>query len=407
MGKKRGESESQFPYSLPTTKFFEFRWGQRTNLYVSFSPVIPPPDFVSKTFLGDITFLLRSIREPDNSSKSTMVSTSSKAVKVAPKMVGAGLENAATGLGMSERKRAASMSPPKPRISSNLDGRRGRLGRTVRNESDFAAGATRGSNQPPTARKKTRSGAKEASGATAAPDGGSGHGDKIPKSHVGHSSRVRANSPGRTPVIRLSTSCRRADSDESGGDGSSKCKETGGAQDIIFHNTDDDEEEDEDDDEDDRLEDPDEEEDAKLTLLRWEMNPFGTSHVLGGDRGIGVRMHDCPGPSGQEDTRGGRSRGHGGHLPWGCGIRPRRRDSGVRAERCKGPGLPCRHEWRRGLHPAASRAANGPRDLARGPNRQQDCGGKWLFCSAGSLFCYLSCQLLVTFCQFVLGRTFW
>jgi hypothetical protein len=34
-------------------------------------------------------------------------------------------------------------------------------------------------------------------------------------------------------------------------------------------------------------------------------------------------------------------------------------------------------------------------------------GGKWLFCSAGSLFCYLSCQLLVTFCQFVLGRTFW
>ena len=33
--------------------------------------------------------------------------------------------------------------------------------------------------------------------------------------------------------------------------------------------------------------------------------------------------------------------------------------------------------------------------------------GKWLFCSAGSLFCYLSCQLLVTFCQFVWGRTFW
>ncbi len=33
--------------------------------------------------------------------------------------------------------------------------------------------------------------------------------------------------------------------------------------------------------------------------------------------------------------------------------------------------------------------------------------GKWLFCSAGSLFCNLSCQLLVTFCQFVWGRTFW
>jgi hypothetical protein len=70
----------------------------------------------------------------------------------------------------------------------------------------------------------------------------------------------------------LSTSCRRADSDESVGDESSKCKEAGGAQDIIFHNTNDDEEEDEDDDEDDGLEDPDEEEDAELTLLRREMD---------------------------------------------------------------------------------------------------------------------------------------
>jgi len=67
-GGKRGGSESQFPYLLPTTKFFEFRWGQRRSLYVLFSAVIPPPDFVSKTFLGDITFLLRSIREPANSS---------------------------------------------------------------------------------------------------------------------------------------------------------------------------------------------------------------------------------------------------------------------------------------------------------------------------------------------------
>ena len=222
-GAEKGGNENQFPYSLPTTKFFKFRWGKRRNWYVSFSPVTPPLDFVSKTFLGDITFSPRSIREPDNSSQTAMVSTSSKAVKVAPKMVGAGLENAATGSGMSERKRAASMSPPKPRISSNLDGRRGRLGRAARNESDVAAGATKGADQTPTAGKKTRSGAKEASGATTAPDDG----DKIPKGHVGRSSKV--------PAIMLPTSRLRADSEESGGDGSSKCKEAGGAQDIIVH----------------------------------------------------------------------------------------------------------------------------------------------------------------------------
>ena len=113
------------------------------------------------------------------------------------------------------------------------------------------AGATRVSDQPPTAGKKTRSGAQEASGATTAPDGVSKHGDKIPKSHVGCSGRVRATSPVHTRAIRLSTSCRRADSDELRGDGSSKCKEAVGAQDIISHNTDNDEEEDEDDNEDD------------------------------------------------------------------------------------------------------------------------------------------------------------
>jgi len=68
-GAEKGGNENQFPYSLPTTKFFEFRWGQRRNWCVSFSPVTPPPDFVSKTFLGDITFSPRSIREPDNSSQ--------------------------------------------------------------------------------------------------------------------------------------------------------------------------------------------------------------------------------------------------------------------------------------------------------------------------------------------------
>ena len=68
-GAEKGGNENQFPYSLPTTKFFKFRWGKRRNWYVSFSPVIPLSDFVSKTFLGDITFSPRSIREPDNSSQ--------------------------------------------------------------------------------------------------------------------------------------------------------------------------------------------------------------------------------------------------------------------------------------------------------------------------------------------------
>ena len=177
-----------------------------------------------------------------------MVSTSSKTAKVAPRMVGAGLEDAATGSGMSEKKRAASMSPPKLKVSSNFDGRRGRLGRAVRNESDVAAGATKVSAPSPAAGKKTRGGATGASAAT------------------GRSGKVKANSPGRTRTSR-----RRADSDDSGGDVSSKGKEAGGAQDIIFHNPDDDEEEEEDDDDEDGLEDSDEEE-SELALLHREMN---------------------------------------------------------------------------------------------------------------------------------------
>ena len=69
----------------------------------------------------------------------------------------------------------------------------------------------------------------------------------------------------------LPTSRLRANSEESGGDGSSKCKEAGGAQDTISHNPDDNEEE-EDDDEDDGLEDVDEEDDAELILLRRAMD---------------------------------------------------------------------------------------------------------------------------------------
>ena len=101
-------------------------------------------------------------------------------------MVGAGLENAATGSGMSEKKRAASMSPPKLRVSSNFDGRRGNRA-------------------------------------------------------VGRSGKAQAISPGRTRM-----SCLRAASDNSGGDVFIKGKEAGGAQDFIFHNPNDDKEEEED-----------------------------------------------------------------------------------------------------------------------------------------------------------------
>ncbi len=71
----------------------------------------------------------------------------------------------------------------------------------------------------------------------------------------------------------MSTSRHRANSEESVGDASSKCKEAGGAQDSIFLNTNDDEEGDKEDDEADEIEvDADKEEDAELTLPRQEMD---------------------------------------------------------------------------------------------------------------------------------------
>ena len=55
-GAEKGGNKNQLPYSLPTTKFFEFRWGQRRNWYVSFSPIIPPPDLFAKPFSGTSLF---------------------------------------------------------------------------------------------------------------------------------------------------------------------------------------------------------------------------------------------------------------------------------------------------------------------------------------------------------------
>jgi hypothetical protein len=151
-----------------------------------------------------------------------------------------------------------SVSPPKLRISSNLDGRRSVLNRKVRNEPDVAAGATGASNQPPTLRKKTRSvskAANEASEPVNAPGGISGRGGKIPKSPVGRSGKMRATSPIRTRDQRWANSDESVNLYESGRDVSKKCKEAGGAQDNIFLNASDNEENDEEDDEAEEMED--------------------------------------------------------------------------------------------------------------------------------------------------------
>ena len=85
--------------------------------------MLSPFRFCQQKVSRDIIFLQEASMNKPIQVKSTMVSTSLKALKVAPKtkMVGAGLENAATGSGMSERKKAASMLPPKPRTQTSTD----------------------------------------------------------------------------------------------------------------------------------------------------------------------------------------------------------------------------------------------------------------------------------------------
>ena len=175
-----------------------------------------------------------------------------------------------------------SLSPPKPRISSNLDGRRSGPGHAVRNEPDVAAGATSASDKPPATGKKTQSrvkAANEASRATNVPDGVSGCGGKTPTSLAGQSMTSGATSPIRTRSrppghsnVKLSTSRRRADSDELVGDASIKCKEARGARNSIIHNEEDNKADEESEVEDNCDEDPDDEDDAELALLRWEMD---------------------------------------------------------------------------------------------------------------------------------------
>jgi hypothetical protein len=84
-----------------------------------------------------------------------MVSTSLDKRNIHPAIVGAGPGSAAKGLGTRFGKRAASLSRPKPRISSNFDGHGRGSTRGFQNEPNTIAGAKS---------KKNRSAAKAANG---------------------------------------------------------------------------------------------------------------------------------------------------------------------------------------------------------------------------------------------------
>ena len=146
----------------------------------------PPFGFASQKVYRDITFSPRSISKQANSSKTTMAATSLNEGNVVPTLVGARVENAAKGSGMSRGKRAASQSPTKPGISANLNGRQRGPDHSVQNGPGVVAAATRVLGKPHAIEKKTQSGgnaANEASGAMSL------------KSPVGRLVTVRADTP--------------------------------------------------------------------------------------------------------------------------------------------------------------------------------------------------------------------
>jgi hypothetical protein len=171
---------------------------------------------------------------------------------VVPTLVGARVENAAKGAGMSGGKRAASQSSTKSRISANLDERQRGPGRLVRNGPGVVAAATRVSCKPHAIGKMTRSGGKAANEVSGA---------------------MSLNCPvGRLVTVRADTPVRaRNASDELLDYVPSKCKEAGGVQDNFIHEDNEDEDEDNEDNADNADED-DDEEDIELTLLRREMD---------------------------------------------------------------------------------------------------------------------------------------
>ncbi len=224
-----------------------------------------------------------------------MVSASSNEVNIAPRMVGTGPKNAAKGSGMSRGKRPASLSPLKPRISANLDGRQLGPGHGVQNKPDIAAGATSASAKPLVTGKKTQSmvkAANEAAEAMNVPNGVSGRGGTTPTSLAGRSAMLgaarsvqarlqgAADKPGRPPEranVRRAKSRHQANSDKLE-DASTECKEAGGARDGIFNNNNEHKKDNEDTEDDEESEgeasgdDRDDEEDAELALLCREMD---------------------------------------------------------------------------------------------------------------------------------------
>ena len=83
----------------------------------------PPSVLSAKKFTRTSLFRQEASANKPTQVKITMAATSSNEGNVFPTLVGARVENAAKGSGMSGGKRAASQSPTKPRISSNPDGR--------------------------------------------------------------------------------------------------------------------------------------------------------------------------------------------------------------------------------------------------------------------------------------------
>ena len=125
-----------------------------------------PSNFVSEKFPGTSLFCHNHPRTSQYQVKSTMAATSLNEEILAPTLVGAGSGNAAKGMGMAGGKRNASLSPPKLRVSSNLDGCCSTLWPKSPSKSDIAAGDTRACSGS----KKTWSAASEPAQSTKAPE---------------------------------------------------------------------------------------------------------------------------------------------------------------------------------------------------------------------------------------------
>jgi hypothetical protein len=115
----------------------------------------------------------------------------------APTLVGAGSGNAAKGSGMAGGKRNASLSPLKPRTSSNLGGRRRTLRPESLSKSDIAAEDTR-----------ARSGSNKTRSAASAPE----QSTKAPKSSVSPAGRgARSKTAGLGRQVEASLPMHRTE----------------------------------------------------------------------------------------------------------------------------------------------------------------------------------------------------